>query len=295
MQQATIDLTLPDGRSGTGTITLPDPAPAAKPTPAPAPDPAPTSRIEVGVNAAVAEYGTWFKAFPQAAFGRVFSPDGKGLPNLAGPAVTQLGRTPWISHKDPVPVDQVVAVWLALAKLLGKGRVARWTFRHEGENYDLATHRSYYRDLRAARDDHGLAGVIRLVDIRTLYACRYKSGVNWREWMLPGVVDEVGWDCYAPTNWPTYEPFESLFGLPIASAAEFGMDLSIPEVGAVKLAGDTDGTQRGRYLAAGVDYLAAHRVKAVGLWCAKDGNLEYRPTTAPELALWKSILTKYAP
>lgn len=292
---ANVSVTMSTGHTGAGIITLRPPTPTGPP---PAPVPVPVPKIEVGVDVAPAEYGYWYPQFPQAKFGRVYSPEGSGLPNLKGPAVAKLGRTPWISFKDPVAIADVIALWTAARALVPKGTRIRCTFRHEGENYPIDVHRSYYRTLRAARDDHGFGDLITLTDIRTLYACRFKSGVDWREWMLPGVVDEVSWDCYAPTEWPTYEPVESLFGLPIASSREFDMPLSIAEFGAVRR-NDPDGTRRGAWLGAGVDYLAANGCRAVGLWCSKEtdksGNvLDYRPTTPAELQQWKTIVSKYA-
>ncbi|MDP8971172.1 MAG: hypothetical protein M3N52_11905 [Actinomycetota bacterium] len=253
--------------------------------------------MDVGLNVKPTEYDQWFPLLPGVRFCRVFSGPGRGLPNLSGGAIRRLppGCLPHISHKDEVPIREVEAFWSALPAAPPCRRY-RWTFRHEGEDYDRARYHAYWRELRKARDGHPRCAEIELVAIHTLYASRYKVDVEWRRWMLPGVADTDGWDCYPPTAFPSYEPPESLFGLPVAAAREFGMPLSIPEWGATLRGGDT-GARRARWFAEGAAFLGAQGCTAVGLWCSYEKtngrSYDYRPDGAT-LAVWQEIVAAHA-
>lgn len=298
---ANITVTLPDGSKATGSLNWPEAATAQISAVRGAP-------MQVGVNVKPEEYTKWFPRFSTApAFTRVFWSPGKGLGPVNGPAITGLprGTLPWVSHKDEVPVSEVGAYWSKLLAAVNPGltstgepRKLPWTFRHEGEDYDRIRFTAYWRDLRMMWNDHPQQDRIELVNIHTLYPSRWKSGVNWRQWMLPGIAHIDGWDCYPPQNFASYEPPASIFGLPIAAAKEFGMPFCIPEWGSGLRGGDP-GDRRAAWFGEGLAYLAANGCRYVGLWCSTEelgGQfVDYRPTDAATLAAWNTALARYKP
>lgn len=304
-QQIRIDLTMPDGRKATGQLTLPGQDPTTVPAGLGVKAAAPLTRVEsgstvrpmeVGANISPDEYQDFFPRFKvPPAFTRVFFPNGKGLAPVKAPAIANLpaGTLPWCSHKDEVPVREVGAYWTKLLDAVkpAPGRVLRWTFRHEGEDYPRDKYMAYWRDLRLMWNDHPAQARIELVNIHTLYPSRWKIGVNWREWMLPGIAHVDGWDCYPPQNFPSYEPPESLFGLPLSASYEFGMPFAIGEWGTNLRAGDS-GAKRAAYMTEGLTWLAARGCRAVGLWGSKEelgGQfVDYRPSDKHTLGAWNA-------
>ncbi len=262
-------------------------------------------RMGVGVNLPQAEYSRWFPKFTTPpAFTRTFFPPGKPLGIT--PAITGLpaGTLPWASHKDEEPVQKVGAFWTKLLALpavaaeVAKGRKVPYTFRHEGEDYPLQKWLAYWRDIRRMWEDHPQRDAIELVNIHTLYPSRWKTGVNWRQWMLPGVAHIDGWDCYPPSNFPSYEPPQSLFGLPVAAAREFGMPFCIPEWGSGLRAGDR-GPARAAWFTDGLQFLEVSGCRYVGLWCSTETlggqYVDYRPTDKETLQVWNDALRIYRP
>lgn len=248
--------------------------------------PAP-SKFEVGLSPTPAEAAQWFgKVAPAVArFARIFSPPGHGLPNWTGTAISGLptGCLPWISHKDPVPLDTVAAYWRTMASTAG---VYRWTYHHEpapGDDEFRAAYFAYWRQLQALAID--FPG-IELVQVHSNYAMRWRPDTFWRSWIVPGVT--MGFDCY-PLLGHRYEPPESMFGLLRAAAAFANVTTwGVPELGA-----DVRGTQdRANWISECVDYLRDAGAAFVGLWCAQDphSGLDYRPTDNLTLGAYQDAL-----
>lgn len=252
--------------------------------------PAPKPTFAVGLSPNPSTYTEWFgkmaPAVPQ--FARVFAPPGHGLPVWTGAAISSLphGCLPWVSHKDPVPIDVVTAYWAAMPGASDGTTKYRWTYHHEAAPADDDFRKAYFgywRDLQAAAVN--FPG-IELVQIQSNYAMRWRTDTDWRAWIVPGV--SVGFDCY-PLMGFRYEPPESMFGLlqyaaAIAEAPSWG----VPELGADVRTGQN----RGRWLQDCVDYVQGHGGAYVGLWCTQDPNsgLDYRPTDAPTLAVYRELL-----
>lgn len=252
--------------------------------------------ISVGLSPQPKEYTRWFNAITpgHAAFCRVFAPPGTGLPNLTGQAISYLpeGTFPWISHKDRVPIASLVAYWNDLRDLYKPitGRPINWTPQHErAPAPDRAEYLAYLRDVADAATD---CPWIRVVQIQSNYAMRWRADTDWREWLTPGVA--LGFDCY-PTDYGTgYEPPESTFGLLLAAAAEIGAPaFGVPELGAEVRKGDAQ--RRASWLTECVTYLDSVEADFVGLWCSqedRDGrHFDYRPTDAPTLTTFANLLT----
>lgn len=294
-----VRITATDGQSATvlrdtdGAIVVSLSAPAAPPTPPtpPAPPPVPPTLIGLNVKATTADYGTWFPKLPGARFSRVFSGPGKGLPSWTGQAVTGLpaGCIPHVSWKDVVSATALEAFFD------GVPAAGAWvTYFHEPEpDVDPAVWRAYWRTLRSVRDNHRNRDRIRLVNIHTLWPSRHKPGVDWRAWMLPGIADVDGWDCYRDTTFDVYEPVESALALPWQAAAEFGQPWSMPELGSTLCTWDNSGAGRAKWYTDAAAYAGKRGCEAIGLWCSGNttGTLDYRPNDRATLTAWQGLLT----
>lgn len=246
----------------------------------------------IGLNVTPREYGRWHPRLPGAAFCRVFSPRGSGLPKWSATAITSLppGCIPHVSFKDRVAPADLSAWFTDLPTAVPEVWV---THHHEPEpDVDPDAWRTYWRTLRRVRDDNPHAARIRLVNIHTLWPSRHKHGVNWRTWMLPGVADVDGWDCYRDTTFDAYEPVESALALPWQAANEFGTPWSIPELGATLCTWDGLGDGRAAWFRAAAAYARTYGCEAIGLWCSGNttGTLDYRPVDGPTLTTWRALL-----
>ena len=237
--------------------------------------------MDIGATFAPAKYGTFFPRLPMPpAFCRVFSKPGSGLPNLDGPAVAELpaGTVPWISHKDPVKLDDVTAMWAELARRY-PGRLLRWTYHHEAapmDEPDRLAYLAYWAALRAMAAKHPH---IQPVMIQTNYAMRWRTDTDWRDWVVPGVA--LGIDCYPLTGF-RYEPPESMFGLLTIAARQFRAPAwGVPELGAEPRGGQNTA----RWLLDCTRYLDRAGADFLGLWGAGD----YEPTEPRTLAAFGKI------
>lgn len=219
--------------------------------------------MDIGVTLSPADYGTYAHLNTPPAFARVFSPPGAGLPRLQGHAIAQLpaGTVPWISHKDQVPVADLVTCWAALGEAY-PGKVIPWTYHHEAAPLDEAgrlDYLTYWEELLHATLDYPH---IEGVQIQTNYAMRWRPDTDWRKWIIAGV--SLGFDCY-PLQHYRYEPPESMFGVLLEARLEFGVPAwGVPELGADA----REGQDRGAWLKECVTYLDTVDCHYVGLWGA---------------------------
>lgn len=270
----------------------------------------PVEPMACGLSVNPAAYHKWFPAVEPGlpSFARIFSPPGSGLPEITGPAITGLpaGCLPWISHKDPVPLESVAAYWDELLDRFkpATGRRFRWTYHHEAApDFQVArdAYKTYWRRLL----DVAANGYpwIEPVQIQSNYAMRWRSDTDWRDWLIEGVA--LGFDCYPPEFGTGYEPPESMFGLLIAAAGAIGAPRwYVPELGATTITRADLLTPapayRARWLTETVSYLDAQGCSGVGLWCGqpeqRNGRTyDYRPTDAATLQAYADILTPDVP
>lgn len=277
---------------GAMTITIPDPQAAvvgAAPTP---------PRLRIGFHPTPAEYGVWFPRLPQPWFTRVFIPAGSGLKPWGGPAIAGLpaGTIPHISFKDRVPAATIRAFLDSIPATVPQVWL---TWHHEGDidwAADVAGYVNYWKLLRAAVDAHPARPKITLINVHTQYPSRVKrQAMDWRRFMLPDVADVDSWDCYRPDAVDAYEAPEVLLGLPLAAKREFGVRTHITEYGThpVKGSWDADGTWQALWYQESCALMRREGVEAVGFWCNVDGALEYRPTKAKVLEVWRSLISQY--
>jgi len=250
-------------------------------------------QVGISVNPAVSAF--WFSTFPQAQYTRVFFGPGAGAPDWTRPALTSLPPTVarvGVSWKDQVPAAQIVA----FVDAIPDGRHLDLTWRHEPEpNWPLAEYRAGWAELADALDGHPNRDRVRLVNIHTLWASRHKTvQVDWRRWMLPEYADVEGWDCYRDTSFDSYEPPESLFGLPYLSSLEFGTRWCAPEFGGTLCRWDMSGTARSRWFLECANFARLHDCETLGLWCSTtDAGLDYRPIDPPTADAWRRIMGLY--
>lgn len=254
--------------------------------------------MTVGVDVKPAEYQTWFPRFPGAAYTRVFIAPGGGPPTWNRPAITKLPATVTtigVSWKDAVPVKQVVA----FADQLPARLRVDLTWRHEPEpDWPLDQYRTGWRQIAGALAGHPHRDRIRLVNIHTLWASRHKRAVDWRAWMLPGVADVEGWDCYRDTAFDAYEPPESLLGLPYLASVEFDTRWAVPELGATRTTWDTSGGSRAQWFLDCAGFAARNGCEALGLWCSNaqtESSLDYRPADQATAGAWTTIMAGPSP
>ncbi len=267
--------------------------------------------MRVGVNVSPAEVTpTVTTLLPGAATCRVFAPAGKGIPTWTSPTVTALraaGVTPWVSFKDwttDTTAKAAINTWLAGMPTTGR---ALLTYHHEPEG-DLSSKDYRRRWVTLARTvrAHPNAARVTLVPIHTLYPARHKSGdaytTDWTQWVgvwqqwapFDGRTycgDLMGWDCYQEIANTRYEDPDTFFRIPVSAAYHVGVPLAIPELGAVRVPGDT-GTGRAEWITACVDHLATAGAAHVNWWHSTGtNNADYRLSDTASQRAWLDAIT----
>ncbi len=239
--------------------------------------------MDIGATFQPARYADFYPQLPTPpAFARVFSAPGRGLPNLDGAAVAELpaGTLPWISHKDPVDLDQVTAMWADLGRRY-PGQRLRWTYFHEAAPLDEPArleYLGYWARLRTAAEPFPH---IEPVMIQTNYAMRWRVDTNWRDWVVPGV--SLGFDCYPLADF-RYEPPESMFGLLAAAASQMrARTWGVPELGADRRTGQN----RARWLLDCARQLDRLGADFLGLWGGGGGD--YAPDDERTMSMFARI------
>lgn len=232
------------------------------------------------------------KTFPAMKITRVFGPPGKGIPAWGGTTLQAVpaGVIPHVSFKD-----WDMAAVLTWADAIPPGRAEVWlTYNHEPEgDMDPAVYRQRWVALADALAGHPARPRLRLVPIHTQYWSRHKG--QWTDWWPAGAgTDYIGWDCYNEVGPDRYEDPATFVELPIRAAAQAGVPLVIPELGAVRTSTDPDGTGRAAWILAVADRLQAAGCRAASWWCAKGTNgLSYHLDTDPAgVAAWRYITTR---
>jgi hypothetical protein len=261
----------PDSPPGVAVVELPDMLPGD----------GDVSRPLVGIHPDPDERAEWHKAIPAAGWSRVFYAPGKGLPSLAHPVPADLIKRKKIVHasaKDAGTADQI---WREF-DTIPDGVHYKRTFWHErqGDDVDPAMCLAQDKLLRQVADDHPRRAQIELVGVHTLFASRFKRGIDWRRYVSTD-MDTMGWDCYWGEDMP-YEAPESLLGLPLAAASEFGFPRwEITELGASQRKPNRVG-----WYGEVIDAAAKYGCTAVGIWLTRKtvGSLvlDYRPQTLAE-------------
>lgn len=231
------------------------------------------------------------KLFPGMAITRVFASVGKGIPSWTGTTMSAVpaGMIPHVSFKDWDPA--AILTWL---DAMPADRAEVWlTYNHEPEgDLDPALFRQRWVTLADLVSKHRNRPRVRAVPILTLYWARHKG--DWRTWW-PGVGDAIGWDSYNEVAPDRYEDPATFLDIPISSAAEVGLPLVVPELGAVKTTGDSNGAGRAAWITAVTDRLRSAGCRQVSWWCANGTNgLSYHLDQDPAgLAAWRSVIAKH--
>lgn len=269
-----------------------------------------TPAVRIGINAEPTALAATIAAFPGMASCRVFAPPGAGLPpwtNVAITTLTRHGITPWISVKDWVG-DKALTAWLTA---MPANISDIWlTYHHEPEG-DLPAsdyRRNWIAFARTVRS-HRNASRIKLIPIHSLYPARHKAtdtytsdDTQWvgvfQRWSPVDkrryVGDYMGWDCYLEANSTGYESPATLFRIPIAAAAYYGVPLVIPELGALRVETDKTGTGRAAWITGCLNHLAANNTVAVNWWHATGTNgANYRLTDKPSAHAWQAGIASH--
>lgn len=268
-----------------------------------APEP-PEPPMAVGLTCHYTDFGTHLNpggTFAGAAFCRTFAQPGQGLyPQPPAKTVIPAQTADWRSFKDmPSAAD--------LNQLLDGLQVPMWlTYRHEHDNGKSSIEQSKvaradlfarWRDIYDIIDAHPNRALVTVMPIQTLQWTtattgpdRIKGDNDWRTWW-PGVGDGMGWDCYVDSWAPRYPDVEEFFRLPFEAAAGVGRPLWVPELGSVRLAGDTTGAGRAAWIADAVAYLRERDCYGVAWWCALGTNdRDFHLSDQPSADAWRTAI-----
>lgn len=281
------------GTAADGTVTL-DLSPA---------DPAPITLPgvpRIGLSAKATEYKTWHDdKLPGADFGRVFNGPGEGLPSwssLAMKGLTARGINVWASAKDRASA----VAYNRLFDGIPAGVDLTFTHHHEpiADGVDPGDYVAEYKLICKVADDHPNRARIHVFSVLEAHAMRFKA-LDWRaftavDWRTGAqYADGIAFDSYWREDLD-YEAPESLIGMPVLAAREFGYGRwRLAELGAT-----TTRKGRAKWFAEVVDAAGANGCEAIGLWCSrktiqakgKPVELDYRPVDAQTLEVWRSLL-----
>lgn len=260
------------------------------------------------MNAAPAELAATLRDFPDIASCRVFAPAGSGMPSWTRGPVAVLraaGVMPWPSFKDwpsDYAASTMVTAWL---DAMPADVPCVWlTYHHEPECDGVSAdeYRRRWLVLAKIARAHRFSPRVRLVPILSLYPAVHRAGDAyrrswtawegvWQQWLATGAADMLGWDCYVDAaSWAYPEP-ETFFRVPVGSAHAAGVPLVVPELGAVRVAGDA-GTGRAAWLSGALSYLARAGALAVNYWQATGTNgLDYRLHDTAGATAWRTGIT----
>lgn len=270
--------------------------------------------LRVGLNIDPTQIPTTLPQYPGLYSCRVFGPGGRGIPGWSTPVLTALRVAkvvPWVSFKDwPGDAPAIAAVKVWCDTLPPDVSTAILTYHHEPEGDILpADYRARWVKVAATVRAHRNASKIKLVPIHTLYPSRHKlfdryspdwtkwTGV-WQQWAPTDpagryVGDWMGWDCYQEITATAYEDPQTFFRVPAGAAYQLGVPLAIPELGAVPIAGDTNGTGRANWIASCLTQLRGMEAVAVNWWQSTGTNgLDYRLNDAASSSAWRTGISQ---
>ncbi len=215
------------------------------------PEPDPTNRfMQVGATYDPSEYTTWLPVFPKASVCRVFSAnDPVRWTDGRIARLIEAKRVPFVSWKN-YNLD-LVDQWLDAMPSADVLPMVYATWMHEPEpkgvnpaEYKKNITAIYNRIQAHANVDRVLFG-----PVLTRQWTENTAGRNYTMYD-PGIGDFIGCDMYANTwenKYPTPEEFTRYFGRHVASNGK-DRPMWVPELGAVKMAGDSDGSQRAKWI-----------------------------------------------
>lgn len=228
------------------------------------------------------------KLYPSTQVVRLFYGFRDRLPNWDGPDLGPLG--------DALPIVSA-KVWdlpglLALADGIPDGKLLAPSYHHEDEQQDGGDIPpqlwvSRWAELARGFEGHPKRDQIILAPIFTRYWWEKHPG-DLRYW--PGEVahllDAVGWDIY--NSGTTYRSPDDLLRVPREMAARTGLPYFIAELGAVRVATDTDGSGRSAWMRAMVDAARADGALAV-CWFHKNACDLADGKSGPEQKTWQAL------
>jgi hypothetical protein len=267
-----------------------------------------TAPMVAGINLREQDYGA-YATFPGARISRVFAGPGEGILPWTAQRLAGLPSTvvPHLSFKD-WPSDSAAAKAVtALLDVMPRryvtgdllspelGCSVALSHMHEPENNGLPvrTWRQRQRVLYDAVKSHQYGSRVAVVPIQTLQWTTFagKGNGDVFAWWA-GIGDFAGIDCYANSWEPGYPDAEAFLALPLRLAAGTGRRLMLPELGAVRLPTDFDGSKRAAWMTAVVARLADAGCAAVSWWSAPGANAkDFRLADPPSVAAWQGILS----
>lgn len=254
----------------------------------------------VGLSTKAEEYKTWHDdQLPGADFGRVFAGPGSALPSwssLAMKGLTARGINVWASAKDRASA----VAYTRLFDGIPDGIELTFTHHHEpiADGIDPDDYLAEYKLIREVADDHPKRARIHIFPVLEAHAMRFKR-LDWRAFTAVDnrtgeqYADGIAFDSYWREDLD-YEVPESLIGMPVLAAQEFGYGRwRLAELGA-----STSRKGRAKWFSDVVNVAGAHGCEAIGLWCSRKTimqkgqsvQLDYRPVDAPTLAIWRALL-----
>ncbi|HEY9414359.1 MAG TPA: hypothetical protein VIQ30_06345, partial [Pseudonocardia sp.] len=197
---------------------------------------------------------TMLKTYQGTGVARIFVSAGKSMPAWDGPVLAPLvaaGVAIHLSYKTNSLSE--VLPWAGRKP----ASVLLWlTEDHEPEqgpdagDPTLEEYHASQAALVAAFDGHPMRDEIWLGPVYTRYWWQKVAGD--RRWLPRVPVDFIGWDVYSSES-DRYRTPDDLLTIPRQIAAETGVPYLVAELGAVRIASDTDGSGQAAWMRAMVD------------------------------------------
>lgn len=232
--------------------------------------------------------------YPETRAVRIFVGTRDPLPAWDGPILGPLGDrvVPHLSFKRWEP--ELLRAW-AWAK--PPGRLLILTYGHEPEqgpaegDPPIDVWRTRWAELVNLLADHPERHLILLVPTYTRFWWQRNAGdLRWLV-AYPG-IDAIGWDIYSAEP-DRYRTPDDLLSIPRDIAARTGLPYLIAELGAVRIAGDRDGSGRQAWMRAMVAAAAADRAITC-CWFHKDAWDLAAAGAEPEGQTWADITRQEA-
>lgn len=276
-------------------ITMPIP----QPEPEPATPPDIPHRMEVGATYDIKDYEQYLATFPLTRSCRVFSSTHAPLwTDKRIKALVDAGKVPFISWKthdlaatqswlDTMPSEPV------LPKVY-----ATWMHEPEPKGVNPDQYKRYITEQHTLIKGHPNGKRIQFGPVLTRQWTENTRGRTYEEYD-PGIGDFLGCDMYANTwedRYPSPIEFTRYFGL---YASKSGRPMWVPEIGAVLMASDPDGTKRAPWITEVFKELYGWGTHVAVWWCdmgttASDGaSRNFKLDDQPSREAFQAVLAQY--
>jgi len=230
---------------------------------------------------------------------RVFYP---GLPSKWPGRAGDVGGAVVVSFKaSPVDIlsgkhDATLSEWFRTAP---RDRDIWWSYFHEPEDnvksgdFTAQQWRDAFTRIAGLADAAGNPRLYNTV-ILMCWTLSPASGRNFADFMPGGgVVEAIGWDCYAHSSSPYSNP-DDLYRKAYTKTRELGLQFGVAETGAKLGADDGSGAKRGQWLRSVGRWMLDRDAAFACYWDAQGvTGADYRLADDPSKQAWREVTTTY--